>query len=123
MVADPLCLTLRRTADLESAERPSLDQRDSRARPGQRLNVHRLRRRRPGSPCQLFQPGGRTCAPDKTFRAFDPHQVLLPPSLDDWLPEDHLARLVADLVDEVLDLGPILADYSEKRGYRPTTLG
>ncbi|MFF1420606.1 hypothetical protein [Streptomyces sp. NPDC058280] len=41
---------------------------------------------------------------DKTFRAFDPHQVLLlPPSLDDWLPEDHLARFVADLVDEVLD--------------------
>ncbi|WP_330323630.1 hypothetical protein [Streptomyces pseudovenezuelae] len=49
--------------------------------------------------------------------------MLLPRSLDDWLPEDHLARLVADLVDEVLDLGPILADYSEKRGYRPTTLG
>ena len=29
---------------------------------------------------------------------------LLPPSLDDWLPEGHLARFVADLVDEVLDL-------------------
>ncbi|MGW2940080.1 IS1182 family transposase [Streptomyces sp. NPDC001156] len=57
---------------------------------------------------------------DKTFRAFDPHQVLLlPPSLDDWLPEDHLARFVADLVDEVLDLSPILADYTEKRGYPP----
>ena len=57
---------------------------------------------------------------DKRFRAFDPHQVLLlPPSLDDWLPQDHLARFVADLVDEVLDLGPILADYTEKRGYPP----
>ncbi|WP_455771738.1 IS1182 family transposase [Streptomyces lavendulae] len=57
---------------------------------------------------------------DKTFRAFDPHQVLLlPPSLDDWLPEDHLARFVAELVDEVLDLGPILADYTEKRGFPP----
>jgi transposase len=55
---------------------------------------------------------------DKTFRAFDPHQVL-PPSLDDWLPEDHLARFVADLVDEVLDLSPILADYTEKRGFPP----
>ncbi|WP_434975738.1 IS1182 family transposase [Streptomyces bluensis] len=57
---------------------------------------------------------------DKTFRAFDPHQVLLlPPSLDDWLPGDHLARFVADLVDEVLDLSPILADYTEKRGFPP----
>ncbi|MGI5517457.1 transposase [Streptomyces sp. CA-106131] len=57
---------------------------------------------------------------DKTFRAFDPHQVLLlPPSLDEWLPEDHLARFVAELVDEVLDLGPVLADYTEKRGYPP----
>jgi transposase len=45
--------------------------------------------------------------------------LLLPPSLDDWLPEDHLARFVADLVNEVLDLSPILADYTEKRGYPP----
>ncbi|WP_428986460.1 IS1182 family transposase [Streptomyces camelliae] len=57
---------------------------------------------------------------DKTFRAFDPHQVLLlPPSLDDWLPEDHLARFVADLVDEVLDPSPVLAEYTDKRGYPP----
>ncbi|WP_431955224.1 IS1182 family transposase [Actinacidiphila sp. bgisy167] len=57
---------------------------------------------------------------DKRFRAFDPHQVLLlPPSLDDWLPEDHLARFVADLVDQTLDLTPVLADYTEKRGYPP----
>lgn len=72
------------------------------------------------------EPGGkkrpqhRPAAVDKTFRAFDPHQVLLlPPSLDDWLPEDHLARFVADLVDEVLDLSPILVDYTEKRGFPP----
>lgn len=39
------------------------------------------------------QPQGRPAAVDKRFRAFDPHQVLLlPPSLDDWLPQDHLAR-------------------------------
>ncbi|MGW9048448.1 IS1182 family transposase [Streptomyces lydicus] len=57
---------------------------------------------------------------DKTFRAFDPHQVLLlPPSLDDWLPEGHLARFVADLIDEVLNLSPVLADYTDKRGYPP----
>jgi hypothetical protein len=26
---------------------------------------------------------------------------LLPPSLDDWLPKDHLARFVADIVDQL----------------------
>lgn len=66
------------------------------------------------------KPTQPRAAVDKTFRAFDPHQILLlPPSLDDWLPEDHLARFVADLVDEVLDLGPVLADYTDKRGYPP----
>ena len=45
--------------------------------------------------------------------------LLLPPSLDEWLPQDHLARFVAELVDEVLDLGPILASYTEKRGFPP----
>lgn len=66
------------------------------------------------------QRQGRAAGVDKTFRAFDPYQVpLLPPSLDDWLPQDHLARFVADLVDEVLDLGPVLSNYTEKRGYPP----
>src|SRR6266511_5971228 len=32
-------------------------------------------------------------------------QFLLPPSLEDWLPADHLARFVIDVV-ESLDLGP-----------------
>ncbi len=57
---------------------------------------------------------------DKTFRAFAPQQVLLlPPWLDDWLPEGHLARFIADLVDEGLDLSPIPADYTEMRGCPP----
>jgi transposase len=74
-------------------------------------------------PVEKRQPQGRPAAVDKRFRAFDPHQVLLlPPSLDDWLPQDHLARFVADLVDEVLDLGPVRADYTEKRGYPPYDL-
>ncbi|MFD5161230.1 IS1182 family transposase [Streptomyces hawaiiensis] len=59
-------------------------------------------------------------AVDKRFRAFEPDQMLLmPPSLEDWLPQDHLARFVADLVDEVLDLSLIHAAYTEKRGYPP----
>jgi hypothetical protein len=71
-------------------------------------------------PIEKSRPQTRTAAADKRFRAFDPHQaLLLPPSLDDWLPEGHLARFVADLVDEVLDLGPVLADYTEKRGCPP----
>jgi transposase len=56
----------------------------------------------------------------KTFRAFDPDQILLmPPSLSDWLPQDHLARFVVELVDEVLDLSAIYASYQEVRGYPP----
>jgi transposase len=56
----------------------------------------------------------------KTFRRFDPDQILLmPPSLNDWLPEDHLARFVAELVDEVLDLSAIHASYIEMRGHPP----
>src|SRR5688500_18962296 len=43
----------------------------------------------------------------------------MPPSLNEWLPEDHLARFVAELVDEVLDLSAVYADYGEVRGYPP----
>ena len=57
---------------------------------------------------------------DKTFRVFAPDQgLLLPPSLDDWLPADHLARFIADLVDEHLDLSRITAAYTEVRGGPP----
>ncbi|WDO11121.1 IS1182 family transposase [Streptomyces murinus] len=71
-------------------------------------------------PVEKKRPQARAAAVDKRFKAFDPHQVLLlPPSLDDWLPEDRLARFVADLVDQSLDLSPILAGYTEKRGYPP----
>jgi hypothetical protein len=57
---------------------------------------------------------------DKTFRPFDPDQVLLlPPSLDDWLPAEHLARFIAEVVDEYLDLTRIRASYTEGRGAPP----
>lgn len=66
-------------------------------------------------------PRSRAVGPvDKTFRAFDPDQdLLLPPSLDEWLPADHLARFIADLVDEHLDLSRIHAAYAEGRGAPP----
>ena len=55
----------------------------------------------------------------KTFRPYDPNQMLLmPPSLSDWVPEDHLARFVSDLVD-TLDLSDIENTYTEERGYPP----
>jgi transposase len=56
----------------------------------------------------------------KTFRAYDPDQVLLmAPCLQDWVPEGHLARFVSDLVDEALDLSAIYESYEEERGYPP----
>jgi len=57
---------------------------------------------------------------DKAFRLFQPDQIfLVPPSLDEWLPQNHLARFVADLVDEHLDLSAFYADYKEGRGAPP----
>lgn len=57
---------------------------------------------------------------DKTFRAYAPEQLLLmPPALADWLPEDHLARFIDEVVETVLDLGPIYASYAETRGGPP----
>ena len=54
----------------------------------------------------------------KTFRPYVPEQdFLLPPSLREWLPTDHLAYFVSDLVDQ-LDLSAITAPYEhEERGY------
>jgi transposase len=56
----------------------------------------------------------------KTYRPYVPEQdLLLPPSLREWLPEDHLAFFVSDLVDHV-DLSAITAVYEdEERGYPP----
>ena len=54
----------------------------------------------------------------KTYRPYLPEQdLLLPPSLRDWLPEGHLAYFVSDLID-AMDLGEIEAYYErEDRGY------
>ena len=56
----------------------------------------------------------------KTFRPYVPEQdLLLPPSLREWLPEDHLAFFVSDLIDQ-LDLSAITSVYEdEDRGYPP----
>ena len=56
----------------------------------------------------------------KTYRPYVPEQdLLLPPSLREWLPEDHLAYFVSDLIDH-LDLSAITDVYEdEERGYPP----
>jgi hypothetical protein len=52
----------------------------------------------------------------KQFRNCDLNQAyLMPPSLQDWLPEGHLARLVAGVV-EALDLVAIYAKYDARDG-------
>jgi len=77
---------------------------------------------------QLFEVEGvepttaprRPAAEQKTFRAYDPDQVLLmAPVLQEWVPEGDLAHFVSDLVESGLDLGPIHAAYEEERGYPP----
>jgi len=56
----------------------------------------------------------------KTYRPYDPEQqYLLPPSLQDWLPEGHLAYFVSDLVDD-MDISAIESVYEqEERGQPP----
>jgi len=56
----------------------------------------------------------------KTFRAYDQHQsFLLPPSLDDWLSDDHTARFVSEIVDDSLDLTSIYASHTNATGAPP----
>ena len=56
----------------------------------------------------------------KGYRAYLPDQdLLLPPSLREWVAEDHLVYFVSDVVDQ-LDLSAIHAVYGEeKRGQPP----
>ena len=52
----------------------------------------------------------------KSYRSDDLNQsLLLPPSLHDWLPENHLARFLVDVVER-LDLGAIHASYDAGDG-------
>lgn len=58
-----------------------------------------------------------------TFRSYEPDQsLLLPPSPQDWLPEDHLAYFISDTI-EALDLSGFFARYEgdgrRNRPYHP----
>ena len=56
----------------------------------------------------------------KTYLPYDPdQQLLLPAALQEWLPDDHLAYFISDVVDQ-LDLSDITARYEgERRGGPP----
>lgn len=67
-------------------------------------------------PCGVKTPAGAS----KTFRPYDQNQsYLLPPSLDDWLDEDHVARFISEVVDDLLDLSSIYGSYEGADGAPP----
>ncbi len=60
----------------------------------------------------------------KTFIGTDRDQgFLLPPNINDWLPQKHMARYIVDIVSQ-LDMESIYKEYSTigKRGYDPKML-
>ena len=56
----------------------------------------------------------------KTYRPYEPDQLfLMPPSLTDWLPANHMVYFVREILDSI-DLSPITSVYEEEeRGYPP----
>jgi transposase len=57
---------------------------------------------------------------DKRFRSFEPDAVMLvPPSLDEWLPQNHLARFIAEIVETHLDLTRFYSSYRKVKGQPP----
>lgn len=64
----------------------------------------------------MIQSGVESCDMSKHFLPYSPEQPhLLPAAPQDWMPPDHLAYLVRDLVSE-LDLWPIYSQYKGSRG-------
>jgi len=56
----------------------------------------------------------------KSFRDWDVDQIwLLPPSVNDLVPPDHVAHFVRDTVRTALDLGLIYRSYKSERGQPP----
>ena len=56
----------------------------------------------------------------KTFRAWNQNQEqLFPRSLREFVPEGHVAHFVVELVSNELNLGKIISDYGEGRGFPP----
>ncbi len=67
---------------------------------------------------------GKSKVMSERFRAFDRDTLyLLPPSVQDWLPESHLARFVVEVVSK-LDLGELERAYAGRgsKAYHPEML-
>ena len=56
----------------------------------------------------------KSCRPWKADEVW-----LLPPSVQEFVPEGHVAYLVRDIVAEERDLSAVLAGLKEPRGYPP----
>ena len=56
----------------------------------------------------------------KTYLPYEPdQQLLMPAALQEWLPDDHLAYFISDVVDQ-LDISEVTARYErERRGGPP----
>ena len=51
----------------------------------------------------------------KTYLPYEPdQQLLLPAALQEWLPDDHLAYFISDVVDQ-LDMSEVTARYEQER--------
>lgn len=56
----------------------------------------------------------------KTFREWNPEQrLLLPPSVEEFVPAGDVAHFVRELVQDSLDLSAITEEYREERGFPP----
>jgi hypothetical protein len=58
---------------------------------------------------------------DKTFHPWEVDQTwLFPPSVKEFVPEDHLAHFIREVVRQDLDLSALLSTYQESRGQPPS---
>jgi transposase len=56
---------------------------------------------------------------DYRFLAYEPEKpLLMPPDMRTWLPEEHLALFISDVVD-ALDINEILDQYLHLEGGHP----
>jgi transposase len=63
---------------------------------------------------------GEVVVMGKTFREWNPEQrLLLPPSVEEFVPAGDVAHFVRDLVQDSLDLSAITDEYGEERGFPP----
>ncbi len=75
---------------------------------------------------ECFGRKGETRAMGTHYRSYEPEQAFLPPpSLRDWLPEDHLAYFISDTIDQ-LELSAFHQRYQgdgrRNQPYHPTML-